>query len=222
MHNRSYYRLVAFAVALSAGSMTASFAQNSIASKKMPVSALRQMKTHLAASNALTRFGTTKNTGISTAATTGLPGVDSLANWSDSFTAPGFDSAGNPQSVWPYTMVGAPPESGQTTVIKAPIVPVAVDLLGPDGTVAIFNGQPLTFASGPDVVQNVVKSPIFQPFIYTNGVGQYNDQMMRAEFADRIPKSRPPAASRSPSISGSSSSIATTTRFSSPSTPIPS
>jgi len=192
MHNRSYYRLIVFAVALSAGSMTASFAQNSIASKKMPVSALRQMKTHLAASNALTRFGTTKNTGISTtAATTGIAGVDSLANWSDSFTAPGFDSVGNPQSVWPYTMVGGPPEFGQTTVIKAPIVPVAVDLLVADGTVAVFNGQPLTFVTGPDILQNAVNSPMFQPFIYTSGVGQFNDQMMRAQFWDRIPHSGP-------------------------------
>ena len=193
MRNRRSHLLIAFAVVLSVGSMTASLAQNTIASKKMPLSALRHMKTHLASSDALAKFGTTKRAGLSTtAATTGTPGVDSLANWSDSFTAPGFDSNGNPQSVWPYTMVGAPPESGQTTVIKAPIVPVVVDLLGPDGTVAIFNGQPLTFAAGPDVVQNVVNSPIFQPFIYTNGVGQYNDQMMRAEFADRIPKTSDP------------------------------
>jgi hypothetical protein len=83
-------------------------------------------------------------------------------------------------------MVGAPPESGTRTTIKAPIVPVEVDLLAADGTVAIFNGQPLSFASGPDVVQNVVNSPIFQPFIYTSGVGQLNDQLMRAEFWDRI------------------------------------
>jgi len=27
---------------------------------------------------------------------------------------------------------------------------------------------------------------MFQPFIYTSGVGQFNDQMMRAQFWDRI------------------------------------
>jgi len=179
--------LIAFAAILSAGSMTVSLAQNTIASKKMPISALRQMKAHSASGDAIAKFATAKHSGISTAAaTTGTPGVDSLANWSDSFTAPGFDSNGNPQSVWPYTMVGAPPESGTSSTIKAPIVPVEVDLLAADGTVAIFNGQPLSFTSGPDVVQNVVNSPIFQPFIYTSGVGQLNDQLMRAEFWDRI------------------------------------
>ena len=32
----------------------------------------------------------------------------------------------------------------------------------------------------------MVKSPVFQPWIYTNGVGQFNDQMFRAEFFNRI------------------------------------
>ena len=98
---------IAFALILGAGSMTASFAQNTIASKKTPLSALRQMKTHLAPGDALAKFATTKRPGLSTpATTTGTPGIDSLANLSDSFTAPGFDPNGNPQSVWPYTVVG--------------------------------------------------------------------------------------------------------------------
>ena len=32
----------------------------------------------------------------------GVPNVDSLPNFVDSFTAPGFDGDGNPQSLWPY------------------------------------------------------------------------------------------------------------------------
>jgi len=71
----------AFAVILGAGSMIASFAQNTIASKKMPISALREMKTQLASDNALAKFATIKHFGPGTAATTGTPGVDSLANW---------------------------------------------------------------------------------------------------------------------------------------------
>ena len=62
---------------------------------------------------------------------------------------------------------------------------MTVDLLGPDGTVAVFNGKPLSFGPESDVVR-VLGSPMFQPFIYTSGVGQFNDQMMRAQFWDRI------------------------------------
>ena len=36
----------------------------------------------------------------------GVPGIDSLVNFVDQFVADGFDTAGNPQSVWPYSMVG--------------------------------------------------------------------------------------------------------------------
>ncbi|MGC1649926.1 MAG: hypothetical protein WA741_29220 [Candidatus Sulfotelmatobacter sp.] len=115
-----------------------------------------------------------------TAKSSGIPGIDSIVNWSDQFTYAGFDGNGNAQSVWPYTMVGNPPESGQTMSIRAPIVPVTVELLGPDGSVA------LTFGPDGNVVNNALVSPEFEPFIYTNGIGQFNDQMMRASFADRL------------------------------------
>ena len=179
--------VVGSAVLLTASSMNAASVQSAIASKKLPLSALRAMKARTArSSDAISKFATTKP-GISKfTATTGTPGVDSLVNWSDQFTAPGFDGAGNPQSVWPYTMVGTPPESGISTTIKSPIVPVVVDLLGPDGKVAVFNGQALSFGPGRDVVHDVVGSPIYQPYIYTSGVGQLNDQMMRTQFWDRI------------------------------------
>jgi len=173
---------------LSVVSVNAALAQKTIQSKKLPASMLRKMKPRTArSSDTLARLGATKRSGIGVAAATvGTPGVDSLANWTDQFTAPGFDPNGNPQSVWTYTMVGTPPESNTSTSIKAPIVPVTVDLLGPDGKVAIFNGKPLTFGPGPDVIQAVFGSPELQPFIYTSGIGQFNDQMMRAQFWDRI------------------------------------
>ena len=178
--------VVGSAVLLTASSMNAASTQSAIASKRMPLSAVRSMRARTANHNdSFVKAGMVKR-GFSAAATTGTPGVDSLANWSDQFTAPGFDFNGNPQSVWPYTMVGTPPESGITTTIKSPIVPVTVDLLGPDGKVAVFNGQPLSFGPGPDVLQAVLNSPMYKPFIYTSGVGQFNDQMMRAEFWDRI------------------------------------
>jgi hypothetical protein len=128
--------------------------------------------------------GITKNAATANA---GVPGIDSLANWTGQFRAPGFDGNNNPQSVWPFQMVGAPPESGVTTTITAPIVPVTVRLLDQKGHIARSkNGQRLILRATNDITRAVVNSPIFQPFVYTSGVGQFNDQMMRAEFWDRI------------------------------------
>lgn len=115
----------------------------------------------------------------------GVPGVDSLVNFTGQFTAPGFDSDGNPQSVWPFEMVGLAPERGQTTVIDAPIVPVVLDLLDANGQIATFNGLPLTF-DPRGLVQPVLRSPVFQRFPYLAGNTQFADGMMRAQFWDRI------------------------------------
>jgi hypothetical protein len=46
--------------------------------------------------------GITKNAATANA---GVPGIDSLANWTGQFTAPGFDGNNNPQSVWPFQIV---------------------------------------------------------------------------------------------------------------------
>jgi hypothetical protein len=115
-----------------------------------------------------------------------VPGIDSLTNWTGQFTTPGFDSNNNPQSVWPFEMVGNPPESGKTAVLRAPIVPVTVRLLDQNGNVANNNGFPLIARVSSSIVNAVVKSPLFQPFTYTSGAGQINDQMMRAQFWNRI------------------------------------
>ncbi len=60
------------------------------------------------------------------------------------------------------------------------ILPVTVELLGPDGKVA------LTFGPDGNVPDAALASPEFTPFVYTNGVGQFNDQMMGDAFANRI------------------------------------
>jgi hypothetical protein len=172
-------------------SASLAFSQSTnIESKKLPSNFLKGVvpKTAHVGSSSVA-FGTTKKyagTGVKNDSTSGLPGVDSVANWSDQFTAAGFDSNGNPQSVWPYTMVGTPPESGRSTNIKAPIVPVTVDLLGPDGKVAVYKGHPLTFAPDTGIVKAVVNSPMFEPFQYLSGFGQFDDQMMRTQFWNRI------------------------------------
>jgi len=180
--------LVVLAILIAASS-TYTFSQAAIeSSRKLPVSALRKMKPKSDhAGDSMAKFGAQKYqkfgaAGISVhaASSSGIPGIDSLANWVGQFTYAGFDGNGNPQSVWPFAMVGSAPETGRTTTIRAPIVPVVVELLAADGSVAV------TFGPDGNIVTAALKSPEFVPFVYTNGIGQFNDQMMRAEFANRI------------------------------------
>jgi len=120
------------AILLVLGSVTAGSAQTSIEKAKVPRSFLQRVTPKTSSSKekfAAIGWSKKKTLGLNTAAVVGIPGVDSLVNWSDQFTVPGFDFDGNPQSLWPYTMVGLPPESGRSVTINAPIVPVTLDLL---------------------------------------------------------------------------------------------
>jgi hypothetical protein len=109
--------------------------------------------------------------------------IDTLVNFSDQFTAPGFDGEGNPQSVWPYTMVGRDPSQNRTTKFNAPIIPVIVELLDANGAVGkTASGAPLRMVSGSDTVSLTLNSPVFQKFPYTSGNTQITDGMMRAQF----------------------------------------
>jgi hypothetical protein len=49
----------------------------------------------------------------------GIPGVDSLANFTGQFDANGIGVSGSPQDVWLYSMVGNRPERGGTTFIQS-------------------------------------------------------------------------------------------------------
>ncbi len=155
----------------------------SIQERKIPLSFLKQMRARHAG-EAQKSLGPAKSAANAARlgaarAQSGVPGVDSLVNWTGSFTAPGFDHQGNPQSVWPFSMVGNAPESGRPSLINAPIIPVIVDLLLPDGSVfTSFDGRPH--------VRPVVRSPMFQPFLYSSGFSQFNDAMFRSEFVSRM------------------------------------
>lgn len=170
------------AILLAASSIPASFAQTQ--SRTLPLSALQNMKPGtIHGKDVLAAVAQAKHTNVTTitaAATVGTPGVDTVVNWSDRFSYQGYDSNGNPQSVWPYTMVGTPPESGVSTTISAPIVPVTVQFLDINGNVVV------TFGPGRQLVGNAVNSPEFQNAQYTVGSGQYNDEMFRTEFWNRI------------------------------------
>ncbi len=117
--------------------------------------------------------------GASPFASTAPSPFDSLVHWSDSFTADGFDPNGNPQSVWNYTMIGNSPESNRPSAIRAPIVPVTLELVKKDGSV-------LRDVVTPSIIDATVHSPIFEPFTYTSGTGQFTDQMQRASFWNRF------------------------------------
>jgi hypothetical protein len=116
----------------------------------------------------------------------GIPGLDSISNWDDSFTAPGFGPPPNgaPRSNWFLNTVGNPPSTTGTTNFDAPIVPVIVSLRNPDGSQAFLpNGQPLIENPLKDVVP-VLHSPIFQRSRYTSSSipTQFTDAIQRAEY----------------------------------------
>lgn len=128
---------------------------------------------------------TQPNAGVSLAAKKS-GGNDTIINFSGQFTAPGFDSDGNPQSVWPFTMVGRAPELNRTTRFNAPIIPVTVEMLDANGNVATTaSGAPLRMVTGQDTIDLTLNSPVFQKFPWTSGNVQITDGMMRAQFFNR-------------------------------------
>jgi hypothetical protein len=157
--------------------------------KELPLSILKMTNPHSgtkteAASRGVKGYGGRHGQGGS--AGVPVPGIDSLKNWTGAFTEPGFDSFGNPQSVWPYAMVGRAPQQGGTLTLHAPIIPVIVDLLDANGKVAISqSGIPLTFDPRPQV-KLVLQSPIFERWPYTTGRTQWTDAIFREEFLTRV------------------------------------
>lgn len=120
-------------------------------------------------------------------------GVDSVVNWSSSFYYPGFDSFGNTQFAWQYTMVGHSPLAqnngldlswlGDTTLIGAPVIPVSLDLRNADGTIRYVNGHRL-YVDATKTVGPVLKSPVFSKTSYDSSEDptQFADAISRAEF----------------------------------------
>jgi hypothetical protein len=107
----------------------------------------------------------------------GTPGVDSLSNWNGAYKTPGFDHNGKFRNSWLYNMVGNPPGRGGTTNINAPVVPVAVDLLNPDGSV-FLHYDPTQF------ILPTLQSPLFENSTFTSSSKptQITDAIQRAEF----------------------------------------
>jgi hypothetical protein len=128
--------------------------------------------------NKLKALGYQKRGGISRAKTDSSDErFQSLPHFSSSFTVGGV--------TYPYTMVGRPPQSGIPSNIKTVIVPLRMRFafFGPNQDVSVdFDPR---FA-----VKNVLNSPIYQDASFPNGVGQFNDQMQRATFWNKMDPQR--------------------------------
>jgi hypothetical protein len=146
----------------------------------VPRDFLKSATPHMSAKGAKGLDG--KSGKFNAAASTGVPGIDSLTNWVGQFTAPGFDPNGNPQSVWPFSMVGHSPQSGISTTIRAPIIPVVVDLLDAKGNIAVSSTGAKLSDNPASILRPLLKSPIFASFQYYSGFTQFTDAQQRAQF----------------------------------------
>ena len=95
---------------------------------------------------------------------------------------PHFSSAFSVGGVsYTYTMLGTPPASGQTTRLKAVIVPLRMNFVGFGS-----NGDLNVTFDPTAAVNNILHSPIFHDAPFLNGTGQFGEMMQRATFWNRM------------------------------------
>jgi hypothetical protein len=97
------------------------------------------------------------------------PRVISLPNFTRSFTFGG--------QTFPYTMVGQDPAKKQTTVIPAQYIPLSFffdEFVDQNGNNIVIDATAIT--------DEIKHSPLFEPSQFANGLTQYEDAQMRAEF----------------------------------------
>jgi hypothetical protein len=118
-----------------------------------------------------------KKVNLDSLSSSSLPGIDSIVNFTGQFNANGIGVDGSPQNLWSFSMVGNDPQEGGTTLIPAPIIPVSLDLLAADGSVAMH------YDVSPFVLPTLL-SPIFFPakFLSSPHPTQWGDADMRATF----------------------------------------
>lgn len=112
-----------------------------------------------------------------TTASNCIAGINGVSNFCTTFTEKGFDATGHPNSNWITNILGNAPQNGGTTTIGAPLIPVTVQLLNADGSVA--------FTINPKQdVQPTLKSPVFSNSTYDSSSQptQFADAVQRAEF----------------------------------------
>ncbi|HLJ82110.1 MAG TPA: hypothetical protein VKT52_11520, partial [Ktedonobacterales bacterium] len=106
-----------------------------------------------------------------------IPGISGVSNFCTTFSENGFDANGNPNNTWITNILGNIPQNSGTTSFDAPVIPVKVQLLNADGTVAF------TIDPKKDV-QPTLKSPVFSNSTYDSSPRptQFGDAVQRAEF----------------------------------------
>jgi len=183
-------------IALAAPLLVASGAQALQSDEDDPATTLK-LGAHMARINS----GADGSGGVLGSKTSGpVLGIDTLPNWSSYFYFPGLAVSGNfayPQWTWQYSMVGRSPvgthdhgddDDGMVTRIRAPIVPVIIDLRDYDGSPRYYpaaDGTPVRMILDPtNDIQPVLASPIFAPASYSSSrrPTQYTDAVQKAEF----------------------------------------
>lgn len=133
-----------------------------------------------------TSLGPKSKAGMHNPTGTCVAGLDSVANFCGSYTVAGLDPSGHPNSSWQWQMLGsAPQHTGPgTTTFNAPIIPVTVQLLNPDGSV-LYTYSPSQY------VNPVLNSPVFSDTKYSSGPKptQLPDAEQRAEFYNQAKNS---------------------------------
>ncbi len=136
----------------------------------------------------------------------GIPGIDSVPNFSGAYSTPGFAPTGKPQNNWRFNTLGNAPANGGTTSINAPIVPVSLDFRNADGSerfVRVVRGRAITCGTrrepgcsrlffdahtagsgGTTFLERILDSPVFSNTNYTSSPvpTQFADAVQRAEY----------------------------------------
>ena len=136
----------------------------------------------------------------------GIPGIDSVPNFSGAYMTPGFGPNGQPQNNWLFNTLGNRPDQNVTTMVNAPIVPVSLDFRNADGSprfVRVVNGKAITCGTpgepgchrlffdvetagsgGTTFLQRILDLPVFSNSNYTSSSTptQFADAVQRAEF----------------------------------------
>ena len=112
--------------------------------------------------------------------------LESVGTFSGEYVAHGFSAANTLQSHWFYQMIGTVPETGKTTIIAAPIIPVSLDLRNANGSPRFVKGHRL-FSDATQFVKRVLESPLFVNAHYSSSqtATQFVDAVQRAEFFNR-------------------------------------
>ena len=97
--------------------------------------------------------------------------IDTLPHWKGSFSISGRD--------YDYTLLGAAPAGGVTTVIPTVIVPIRLTV----SDYSVDGKKPLVF-DGAKAVASMLRSPIFHASAWPAGELQFADAMLRTEFPD--------------------------------------